>query len=186
MSEATVKEITGLVFEYTLAFAEGRYQDAVNLMGDHMSVYAPHGVLQDADGRGRDALIRGYEKLHDAGARIAVRPTYLEVNPLNGNRALVTFVAQGFGVTARPAEKRFEISRRMTQIWTKNDDGWTISHSHASDLRAAEDWAPSIRGVNRAVISSQPTTVVVDVDDLMQDNAFASSALGRMGGFIGP
>ncbi len=128
-SEAVKAEVD----KYHSAFADGRYNDAINLMADGMTVFGPYGVMQNVDARGRAALTQTYADAFAKGAQLSIGPMYLDVKELSSTEALATFIGQGFGVAAETGERQ-DVSRRYTQVWTQAAGKWQIAHIHASNL----------------------------------------------------
>jgi formylglycine-generating enzyme required for sulfatase activity len=128
------EDIVNAVKKYHRDFSAGRFEDAIAVMAPGMTVYSPHGVLQEVprDKRELQEFVQTYKDIHAQGFRTQTTPWYID-GVVEGNVAVTTFLEQGT-VTERSGAKPEQVLRRATQVWVSDGGAWRIVHMHVSNL----------------------------------------------------
>ncbi len=131
-------QVENLVRQFYQQMATGEFEKAFSHMQLGARGYLPFGVLSDIpDEPTRQFVIAMYQKAHEEGARINLRPKYIQVT-LHGNVALATYLVEGTVQESSDEDPQRQLNR-VSLIWTKTDSGWKIIHWHASQSEPADD-----------------------------------------------
>jgi hypothetical protein len=131
-------QVENLVRQFYQQMATGEFEKAFSHMQLGARGYLPFGVLSEVrDEQSRQVVIAMYQKAHEEGARINLRPKYIKVT-MHGDVALATYLIEGTVQESADEDRQRQLNR-VSLIWTKTDSGWKIIHWHASQSEPADD-----------------------------------------------